>query len=100
MAEAGIKYVRIGEFAWSKLEPSPGDLRFDWLVQSMDALGRHGLKVIVGTPTATPPRWMVDKHPDMLAVDKDGGSAASDRAATTISRISAIERNARGSRSS
>ncbi|WP_423067906.1 beta-galactosidase [Devosia sp. CN2-171] len=72
MAEAGIKYVRIGEFAWSKLEPTPGELHFDWLVQSMDVLDRHGLKVIVGTPTATPPRWMIDKHPDMLAVDKEG----------------------------
>ena len=31
-----------------------------------------GLKVVLGTPTATPPRWMLDRHPDMLAVDKDG----------------------------
>ncbi|MBN9307685.1 beta-galactosidase, partial [Devosia sp.] len=72
MAEVGIEYVRIGEFAWSRLEPRPGELNFDWLVQSMDLLGRHGLKVIVGTPTATPPRWLLDKHPDMLAVDRHG----------------------------
>lgn len=72
MAEVGIKLVRIGEFAWSRLEPTPGDLQFDWIVRSMDVLGRHGLKVIFGTPTATPPRWMVDKHPDMLAVDRNG----------------------------
>ncbi|KKC39326.1 beta-galactosidase [Devosia epidermidihirudinis] len=72
MAEVGIKYVRIGEFAWSKLEPTPGDLQFDWIIRSMDVLGRHGLKVVFGTPTATPPRWMIDKHPDMLAVDVNG----------------------------
>lgn len=72
MAEVGITFVRIGEFAWSRLEPTPGDLRFDWMIRAMDVLGRHGLKVIVGTPTATPPRWMIDKHPDMLAVDKEG----------------------------
>jgi beta-galactosidase len=72
MTEVGIRYVRIGEFAWSRLEPSEGDLRLDWMIRSMDVLGRHGLKVIVGTPTATPPRWMVDKHPDMLAVDREG----------------------------
>lgn len=72
MAEVGIKFVRIGEFAWSKLEPTPGNLQFDWLIRAMDTLGRHGLKVIFGTPTATPPRWMVDKHPDMLAVDAQG----------------------------
>ena len=74
MAEVGIKFVRIGEFVWSKLEPLPGDLRFDWIIRAMDVLGSHGLKVIFGTPTATPPRWMVDKHPDMLAVDKEGRS--------------------------
>ena len=72
MAEVGIAYVRIGEFAWSKLEPTPGYLQFDWIIRSMDVLGRHGLKVIFCTPTATPPRWMVDKHPDMLAVDANG----------------------------
>ncbi|MCW5721529.1 MAG: beta-galactosidase [Devosia sp.] len=72
MAEVGITYVRIGEFAWSRLEPTPGDLQLDWMIRAMDVLGRHGLKVIVGTPTATPPRWMVDKHPDMLAVDANG----------------------------
>ncbi|HEY4202275.1 MAG TPA: beta-galactosidase [Devosiaceae bacterium] len=72
MAEVGISYVRIGEFAWSKLEPRPGDMHLDWLVEAMDTLGRHGLKVILGTPTATPPRWMMDKHPDMVAIDEDG----------------------------
>ena len=72
MAEVGIGYVRIGEFAWSKLEPRPDELHFEWLVQAMDTLHRHGLKVILGTPTATPPRWLVDKHPDMLAVDVEG----------------------------
>ncbi|MCP8882278.1 beta-galactosidase [Devosia sp. XJ19-1] len=72
MAEVGIRFVRIGEFAWSRLEPSEGDLQLDWMIRSMDVLGRHGLKVIVGTPTATPPRWMIDKHPDMLAVDIEG----------------------------
>ncbi|MBT8409970.1 MAG: beta-galactosidase, partial [Alphaproteobacteria bacterium] len=30
------------------------------------------LKVILGTPTATPPRWVVDKHPGMLAIDAEG----------------------------
>ncbi len=72
MAETGLTWVRIGEFAWSRLEPTPGDLRFDWLDRAIEVLGAAGLKVILGTPTATPPRWMLDKHPDMLAVDKEG----------------------------
>jgi len=72
MAEVGIKFVRIGEFAWSRMEPEPDKLDFSWVIRSMDVFARHGIKVIFGTPTATPPRWMVDKHPDMLAVDING----------------------------
>ena len=72
MADAGLTWVRIGEFAWSKLEPSPGELRFEWLDRAIEVLGKAGLKVVLGTPTATPPRWMLKKHPDMTALDADG----------------------------
>ena len=72
MAEAGLTWVRIGEFAWSRLEPQPGQYAFDWLDEAITVLGEAGLKVVLGTPTATPPRWMIDRHPDMLAVDADG----------------------------
>ncbi|PRY22598.1 beta-galactosidase [Aliiruegeria haliotis] len=72
MAETGLTWVRIGEFAWSRLEAEPGKLTFDWLDRAIDVLGNAGLKVVLGTPTATPPRWMIDKHPDMLAVDAQG----------------------------
>ncbi|QXT41341.1 beta-galactosidase [Gymnodinialimonas ceratoperidinii] len=72
MADLGLTWVRIGEFAWSRLEPSPGNLQFDWLERAIDVLHDAGLKVVLGTPTATPPRWMLNKHPDMLAVDAQG----------------------------
>jgi len=72
MVKAGLTWVRIGEFSWSRLEPSPGQLQFEWLDDAINVLGRAGLKVVLGTPTATPPRWMIDKHPDMLAVDVEG----------------------------
>ena len=72
MVQAGLTWVRIGEFAWSRLEPQPGAYQFDWLDDAIAVLGGAGLKVVLGTPTATPPRWMVDKHPDMLAVDAQG----------------------------
>lgn len=72
MADIGLTWVRIGEFAWSRLEPQPGNLQFGWLDEAIETLGAAGLKVVLGTPTATPPRWMVEKHPDMLAVDADG----------------------------
>lgn len=72
MAETGIAWVRIGEFAWSRMEPEPGRYEFDWLDRAINTLGAAGLKVVLGTPTATPPRWMLDRHPDMLAVDREG----------------------------
>ncbi len=72
MAAAGLTYVRIGEFAWSRLEPQPDVFDFDWLDRAIDVLASAGLKVVLGTPTATPPRWMLDRHSDMLALDGEG----------------------------
>ncbi|HYD99442.1 MAG TPA: beta-galactosidase, partial [Alphaproteobacteria bacterium] len=72
MREVGITYVRIGEFAWSRLEPNPGDLRWDWLDRAIETLGAAGLKIVLGTPTPTPPKWLIDRNPEVVAVDKDG----------------------------
>lgn len=72
MAEIGITQVRIGEFAWSRIEPEPGVLTFEWLDRAIDTLHRAGLHIVLGTPTATPPKWLIDAHPDVLAVDAHG----------------------------
>ncbi|RED14381.1 beta-galactosidase [Pontivivens insulae] len=72
MVETGLEWVRIGEFAWSRLEPNEGDLRWEWLDRAVEVLGAAGLKVVMGTPTATPPRWVCEKHPDMFALDANG----------------------------
>ncbi len=72
MRELGISFVRIGEFAWSRLEPSRGDYQFDWLERAIDVLGDTGLKVVLGTPTATPPKWLMDEHPEIAPVDEQG----------------------------
>lgn len=72
MAETGLTWVRIGEFAWSRIEPEPDRLVWDWLDAAIETLAAAGLKIVLGTPTATPPRWMLDRWPDMLAVDAEG----------------------------
>ncbi|MFL0355671.1 beta-galactosidase [Erythrobacter sp. GH1-10] len=72
MAEMGLSLVRIGEFAWSRIEPEPGRYEWDWLDRAIDTLDAAGLKVIMGTPTATPPKWLVDQMPDMVAIDENG----------------------------
>jgi beta-galactosidase len=72
MREAGLSHVRIGEFAWSRIEPDPGRFELDWLDRAIDTLAAEGLKIVLGTPTATPPKWLVDRMPSMLAVDAEG----------------------------
>lgn len=72
MRDLGIRYVRVGEFAWSRLEPAPGKYQFGWLQEVLDLAAARGLSVVLGTPTATPPKWLVDQMPDMLAVDQQG----------------------------
>ncbi|SHJ62460.1 beta-galactosidase [Palleronia salina] len=72
MVEAGLTWVRIGEFAWSRIEPQPGQFDWGWLDRAIETLGDAGLKVVLGTPTATPPAWVVDRHPDMFALDAQG----------------------------
>lgn len=72
MVGLGLTWVRIGEFAWSRLEAQEGVFSFEWLDHAIAILGEAGLNVVLGTPTATPPHWVVDKYPDMLPVDKEG----------------------------
>jgi len=72
MKSLGLSLVRIGEFAWSKLEPKEGTYKFEWLDEVLDILHSADLKVILGTPSATPPRWVLDKFPDLLAWDEQG----------------------------
>ncbi len=72
MVKAGLTWVRIGEFAWQRIEPAPGVFDWGWLDRAVEVLSQAGLKIVMGTPTATPPRWMIDKYPDMLPVDDQG----------------------------
>ncbi len=72
MAETGLSRVRIGEFAWSRIEPEPGRFDWEWLDRAIEVLQAAGLGVILSTPTATPPKWLVDSIPDMVALDADG----------------------------
>lgn len=70
--EAGYNVVRMGEFAWCKFEPNEGQYEFEWLDRVIDEFGRNGIYTIVCTPTACPPAWLVEEHPDILYVDNRG----------------------------
>lgn len=72
MAGAGMNVVRMGEFSWGICEPKECEYRFDWLQRAMDVMGRFGIKVVLGTPTAAPPIWLARKHPEILPIDENG----------------------------
>jgi len=72
MAEAGMTVVRVGEFAWSSLQPEPERWDLDWLERAIALLAENGIATVVGTPTAAPPAWLVAAQPDVLAVDASG----------------------------
>jgi beta-galactosidase len=72
MQAAGLNVVRIGEFAWSSLEPAEGRYELDWMERAIAAASRHGLVTIIGTPTDAPPAWMTTHYPEILRVAEDG----------------------------
>ena len=75
MRQAGITCARIGEFAWRKMEPKRGQYDFSWLHRVIDGLAAAGISVILGTPTATPPVWLGEEHPDVFALYANGTRA-------------------------
>lgn len=72
MQAAGLNMVRIGEFAWSSLEPAEGRYELDWMERAVAAAARRGMVTIIGTPTDTPPAWMTTKYSEILRVAEDG----------------------------
>lgn len=72
MKEAGISTLRAAEFAWSILEPREGVFCFDFFDEFLDLCGWKHMKVILGTPTATPPVWLTESYPEILNADKKG----------------------------
>lgn len=68
--EYGMKVIRIGEFIWSDLEPEEGRYNFEILDRVFEESEKLELNIILGTPTATPPIWLVEKYPEILQMDK------------------------------
>ena len=72
MQQAGINVVRLAEFAWSRLEPEEGRYDFNWLDRAIGILDERGISVILGTPTASPPAWVMAKDHELFRVREDG----------------------------
>ncbi|MEE0810002.1 beta-galactosidase [Blautia sp.] len=72
MLANGIQTIRIGEFAWSKVEPREGEFTFDFFDRFLEVAAQTEIKVIFGTPTATPPAWLTNAYPEVLNCRMDG----------------------------
>src|SRR5262249_45081285 len=66
MQQAGVRMVRVGEFAWSRMEPAEGQYDLDWLDRAITACAKHGIYVVLSTPTPGPPAWLTQKYPETL----------------------------------
>ncbi|MGJ5818954.1 beta-galactosidase [Paludibaculum fermentans] len=75
MEQAGLRMVRVAEFAWSTLEPHEGQFELDWLERAVEMAAKRNLVTVIGTPTAAPPAWMTQKYPDTLLTEADGRKA-------------------------
>ena len=73
MKAAGLNVVRMGESTWSLWEPEDGQFDYAWMDRVVDAMGKAGIKVILGTPTYSIPAWMAHQHPEILADRIPGG---------------------------
>jgi len=71
MRECGFNTARIGEFAWKVFEKNEGEFNFSLFDDAIKVLSAENIKIILGTPTAAPPKWLRNKY-DILQQDKYG----------------------------
>ena len=72
MKSGGLNIVRMGDFAWFKMQPDSNTYNLDWLVKAVDTLGKHQIKTLLCTPTAAIPKWMFDQYPEIMQVTETG----------------------------
>lgn len=72
MKKQGIHTIRMGEFSWSTTEPQRGVWQPEIFLRALDLAHEAGIEVIFCTPTATPPKWLIDEQPDILPINRNG----------------------------
>lgn len=72
MKKIGMNFSRIGEFMWSKLEPSENDYNMNYLRKVLKLYQEANIDIVLGIPTPTPPRWLTFKHKERLVRDMNG----------------------------
>lgn len=74
--EMGGNVIRIAEFSWHLMEKTEGNYDFSFFDSVIAKAKEKGLKVIMGTPTATIPAWLAKKHPSILSQFENGQKRA------------------------
>ncbi len=72
ICELGCNSIRIAEFCWHLMEKKEGEYDFSFFDHVIERAKSRGLRIIMGTPTATIPAWLAKKHPDILSEFEDG----------------------------
>jgi len=97
MCQAGFNVARLAEFAWCKIEPEPDRFEFDWLDAAIETLYGKGISILLGTPTAGPPAWLVNaKESDCRMVyENDSRWEVGGRSLCCVNHPHFIERSRR-----
>lgn len=69
---SGFNVVRIAEFAWDVLEPTPGTFDFRRYDDVMTELEKRNVGVVFGVDTVRPPEWIFELYPDIHLTDEYG----------------------------
>lgn len=77
MARTGVRLIRIGSGVWSRIEPQEGEYNIEWLDEAISVFSKYAIGIIMCTPTSYPPKWLYQKHPEIIITDIDGHSAGS-----------------------
>lgn len=72
IVELGCNVIRIAEFSWHLMEKKEGEYDFSFFDKVIEHAKGKGLRVIMGTPTATIPAWLAKKEPSILS-EFEGG---------------------------
>lgn len=74
MAQAGINLLRTGDVhgGWDRIEPRPGDFQWEVLGRFYGLAAKYGISILMTTGIASPPLWLLSRHPDVQLVSSRG----------------------------
>lgn len=72
MVEAGVTMVTLGVFSWGSIETADGVYDFTGMDEVVELLHGAGIAIDMATPTASPPIWLQQQHPQIVPVSREG----------------------------